>query len=492
MNNNFVLSEVHALEKQMHISANKNEFGTWYSQMCWANEEYLNILSTRRREILAQLQKHGAQFGYNATKMDTRNLSPGCKLCAQGEWSCLFINNKCNASCFYCPSSQNDLSEPSTQSFVFQEPISFIAYLERFGFKGASLSGGEPFLTFDKTLKFAKAIKNHFGSNLHLWLYTNGILADEHKLNLLAEAGLDEIRFDIGATGYNTQKVALAVGRIPTVTVEIPAVDLEKLKCVCKELAHLGVNHLNLHQLRATPYNVERIIKKDFHFIHGPKVLVAESEIIALECIKYVLDNEISLPVNYCSFVFKNSHQTKAARLRANEEFLKPHEELTRAGFIRCLYVKAEPEILSALFTELNEMDSLPKGTVFNYQESSSQLFFNMPLLSILFTKGHDIFLSYSFVHLRGALSYQNQFKEILLGGKKVFVEKVAVFRNHRIDKILHNLLEKVKIISEEQNFLDAIMQTSMETNIKDSDYIAMLLRIKEFEYMKQGLQEYY
>ena len=492
MNNSFVLSEVNALEKQKHINANKNEFGTWYSQMNWANDDYLNILSTSRREILLQLQKHGAQLGYSATKIDTRNLSPGCKLCAQGEWSCLFINNKCNASCFYCPSSQNEISEPSTQSFVFNDPSDYVTYLERFGFKGASLSGGEPFLTFDKTLKFVKAIKKHFGNNLHLWLYTNGILTDERNLDLLAEAGLDEIRFDIGATGYNTDKVALAVGRIPTVTVEVPAVDLNKLKTVSKELADLGVNHLNLHQLRATPYNVERIIKKDFHFIHGPKVLVAESEIIALECIKYILENEIPLPTNYCSFVFKNSHQTKAARLRAYEDLQKNHEELTRAGYLRSLYVRADPETLSFLFAELNEMATLPKGAVFNYQQSSSQLFFNIPLLPVMFSMGHEIFLSYSYVHLRGALSYQNQFKEIRLGGKKVYVEKVTTLPNQKLDKTMFHLLNKVNTISEERPFLEAITQILSSTNQQDNEYVSKLLHIKEFEYMKQGLQEYY
>ncbi len=487
-----MLSDVHFSEQQMHVIANRSEFGSWYAQMNWAHDDYLKTLSARRNEVLVQLQELGTQFGYNATKTDVRILSPGCKLCAEGEWSCLFINNKCNASCFYCPSSQNDISEPSTQSFVFQEPSSYIAYLERFGFKGASLSGGEPFLTFDKTLKFVKAIKKHFGNNLHLWLYTNGILADENKLNLLAEAGLDEIRFDIGATGYNTDKVALAVGRIPTVTVEVPAVDLNKLKTVSKELANLGVNHLNLHQLRATKYNVEKIIKKGFHFIHGPKVLVAESEIIALECIKYTLENEINLPVNYCSFVFKNSHQNKAARLRAYDEFLKPFDELTRAGFIRNLHVRAEPQVLSELSNELKSADYLPEGATFYYKETSSQLYFNLALLPVFFPKGYDILLSYSYVHLRGALSYQNQFKEIRLGGKKVFVEKVAVLHNQKIDSTLFHLLTKVMSIFEEQAFMKAIMQYFQETSQQDSDSIAMLLRVKEFEYMKQGLQEYY
>ena len=55
-------------------------------------------------------------------------------------------------------------------------------------------------------------------------MYTNGILADVSKFRKLAAAGLNEIRFDIGATTYGLDKVKLAKGILPNVTIEIPAV----------------------------------------------------------------------------------------------------------------------------------------------------------------------------------------------------------------------------------------------------------------------------
>ena len=78
-----------------------------------------------------------------------------------------------------------------------------MAYLERFCFTGASISGGEPLLTLGRSLSFIRAIKNRFGSAMHVWLYTNGTLATVDILTQLRDAGLDEIRFDIGATDYN-------------------------------------------------------------------------------------------------------------------------------------------------------------------------------------------------------------------------------------------------------------------------------------------------
>lgn len=486
------MSRVHELEKQLHIKANKKEFGQWYSSMKWADEAFLSQLSEQRKELISLIKENDAHFGYNNTKTDTRKLSPGCRICAEGEWSCLFINNKCNAACFYCPSAQNEISEPSTQTFTFAEPESYIAYLERFGFKGASLSGGEPFLTFEKTLNFVKAIKKNFGQKLHLWLYTNGILADETKLDLLAEAGLDEIRFDIGATAYSLSKVAMAVGRIPVVTVEIPAVDLEKLKAVCKDLADIGVNHLNLHQLRATPYNVERLMKKGFYFLHGPKVLVAESEVIALKCINYVLNNKIQLPVNYCSFVFKNSHQNRSARIRAGVEMVKPYEEFTRAGFLRSLFVKAEPEELAVLHIELKNMKQLPVGAEFLYMNNADSLYFNTSLLSFFYNKGMDVFLSYSYVTMRGYLSYQNPFKELRADKKKVFIEKISVLRPQKVENTLYLFLQIIAALSSEQDFLQAIFKYNPDEAENENLNTELLLRIKELEYMKEGLQEYY
>ena len=101
---------------------------------------------------------------------------------------------------------------------------------------------------------------------MHVWLYTNGTRVDRDILLRLRDAGLDEIRFDIGATGYRLDKLRLAVGHIPTVTVEIPAIAEEKALMQAKmvEMAEAGVNYLNLHQLRLTPYNFERLAPRGY------------------------------------------------------------------------------------------------------------------------------------------------------------------------------------------------------------------------------------
>jgi pyruvate formate-lyase activating enzyme-like uncharacterized protein len=235
---------------------NRREYGEGYGQLRWLDAAGAAAAMAARQALLESLAG-GVEIGCKGTKLDGRNLSPGCRRCVEGSWSCLFVNGRCNCDCFYCPTDQQSLGLPTTNTVEFRTPADYVGYLERFGFRGASLSGGEPLLTPGRTLGFLRAIKEHFGAGMHLWLYTNGTLLTRELVAELAAAGLDEIRFDIGATGYSLKQAALAAGVIPCLTVEIPAIpeEQELLQSKLAEMRQVGVHHLNLHQLRLTPYN---------------------------------------------------------------------------------------------------------------------------------------------------------------------------------------------------------------------------------------------
>ena len=83
------------------------------------------------------------------------------------------------------------------------------------------------------------------------------------------------------------------------------------------DLATVGVKHLNLHQLRLTPHSFERFVGRPYTFLHGERVTILESELTALELLRYARETNLDLPVNYCSFVYKNRYQKAAARRRS-------------------------------------------------------------------------------------------------------------------------------------------------------------------------------
>jgi pyruvate formate-lyase activating enzyme-like uncharacterized protein len=323
---------------QKHIDSNRREYGSRYDQLIFAGPEQLAAAVAERRELLQWLEQR-AGFGYAGTKVDCNGLSPGCRSCGEGGWSCLFVNGRCNGRCFYCPTAQDDDGPPVTNGLAFSTPREYAAYVAAMGFSGVSISGGEPLLTPELTLSYLREVRRRCGNDLHLWLYTNGTLLTTDLCRRLRDAGLDEIRFDLGAVRYNLKKLRLAVGCIPTVTVEIPAVpedeDLLRLKMV--EMAEAGVNHLNLHQMRLTPHNFIPLTERGYIFIHGEKVTSLESELCALRIVRFGLERGIPLPVNYCSFPYKRRFQHAAARRRAALTICAPGVTVTESGYLRTL-----------------------------------------------------------------------------------------------------------------------------------------------------------
>ena len=329
----------HIQTKQLRlIESNRLEYGYKYDLLNFAGRDRLLTAEAERRELLQWLEQR-ATFCYAGTKVDCTSLSPGCRHCGDGGWSCLFVNGRCNGHCFYCPTSQDDHGPPVTNGLAFIDPDEYADYVAKLGFSGVSISGGEPLLTPDLTLSFLRAVRKRCGDKVHLWLYTNGIKLTADLCSKLKDAGLDEIRFDLGAVRYHLKKLRLAIGCIPTVTVEIPAVpeDEELLKLKMVEMAEAGVKHLNLHQMRLTPYNFGHLTARGYTFLHGEKVTLLESELCALRMVRFGLEQCIPLPVNYCSFTFKRRFQLAASRRRAALSICGSGETVTESGFLRTL-----------------------------------------------------------------------------------------------------------------------------------------------------------
>ena len=320
------------------IATNRQEYGRDYEFLAFPTAGQAMAAHAERDGLLAWLKQH-AEFGCRETKVDCRRLSPGCRSCADGGWSCLFINGRCNASCFYCPASQDETDGPQSNGIPFTTPEDYAEYVALFGFTGVSISGGEPLLTLDRTLAYLAAVRRRCGDAVHLWMYTNGTLLTREIVGRLHDAGLDEIRFDIGATNYDLTRLRLAVGVIPTVTVEIPAVPEEEVLMRAKlvEMAAAGVRHLNLHQMRLTPHNFRHLAGRDYTFMHGEKVTVLESELTALRLVRYSLEQGIDLPVNYCSYPYKRRFQHAAARRRGVRFIMSGDESITEAGYVRAV-----------------------------------------------------------------------------------------------------------------------------------------------------------
>lgn len=313
------------------VNDSKSNFKEWET-LKWMNSKQARSALEKREALLENLN-----LLFKDTKPYHNRISDGCKLCGLGQWSCLFITGKCNAGCFYCPASQLADHAPTTQNLDFSSAQEYAEYVNHFNFKGVSFSGGEPLLYFDRTLEYLKAVRKKCRPDLYVWMYTNGILAETSKFRKLAAAGLNEIRFDIGATAYSLDKVKLAKGIIPNVTIEIPAVpeQKEKIKQLLPAMIEAGVTNLNLHQLRLTKHNVKNLSKKNYTYIPAEQPIVLESELAALEILNYAHDRNFNIGINYCSFHFKNRFQKAGFRQKVASALAGTDEVLTQNGYIR-------------------------------------------------------------------------------------------------------------------------------------------------------------
>jgi uncharacterized protein len=473
------------------VQNNLDEYDPDAVTMKWLKGQEAAQTESIRQGLLDDIRKKGL-FLFNNTKPFHKNISPGCRLCGEGSWSCLFINNLCNAGCFFCPARQDNLDEPGTSTLTFSSPQDYADYLEEFNFTGASISGGEPLISFDKTVSFVRHIKERLGKRIYLWLYTNGTLATEEKLSMLADAGLDEIRFNITATGYDLAKAQMASRFIANVTVEIPAIpeDYETMKAKISEMADTGISFLNLHQIRCTKHNGRQLAEHGYTFLHGPQIGILESELTALKLLRYAVTEDLNLGVNYCSLIYRHRFQTRSSRARWAPLMAKPFEDVTEAGMIRIIRMDGQPETIARI-----EMDLVSKGcdpVRWSFSMDKTRIFVAADLLAMINPIPSAVRLSYAIATVRPGITYHNPFREIrLASGKKIVIERATAFMDIELTGPEIELFRGAFLENHKPEEPDAIYKKALALDPTGS-HAKKWQKIMQAEALRSGLLEYY
>ncbi len=330
----------------------------------WLDESRIEQVNEERSALREELSEFSSA-STDGLKPRYGPLSPGCEACRDGRWSCLFLNSRCNADCFWCLRDRNEPSEPppNAHGLEFRDPDGYAEFLVRCGYTAVGFSGGEPLLDRPRLLDYIRAVRDRLGDEGWLWLYTNGLLITREIAGELADAGLDEIRVDIAACGYDLEPLKW-IARTPLVpTVEIPCLpeDKKRLERLLPVLQDLGVRHLHLHQLAANEKNIQRYLGRGYTFLHHPEMIVLESDFTALRLIRRAAELGLTMGVQLCTKPYKKRAQGRSRRLRALQfsVTMPPLATVTETGFLREFIVASPRDSVgdvNAWFRE-NEVD---------------------------------------------------------------------------------------------------------------------------------------
>jgi len=269
----------------------------------------------------------------------------GCMHCIRGSKVVIFITGLCDDKCFYCPVSPDKLYHDITR--VDEEPVysleDIVYEVYRIGADGASITGGDPLVKVERTIKTIRLLKELFGDGFHIHLYTSGRYASSSVLLELERAGLDEIRFHVvGDWVLKRIDLALKTLRDVEVGVEIPVFPdrVEKTKHLIKKLDQMGVKFINLNELEVSENNIRAILLHGYK-LEDNKPVVKRSREAALEIVRWTSRNTSRITVHFCPAVYKDRVQMRIRLIRKAMRMAKPYEEITADGMI--VVLEAEP-----------------------------------------------------------------------------------------------------------------------------------------------------
>lgn len=291
----------------------------------------------------------------------------GCRSCLLGTGlSAVRRTNTCNLKCKFCynygeldriPPVGEGLWEIGGTKFYEQDLELLLSAQQKP--TGVSYVYLEPFMEIEK---YYPVVRRFRDAGVHQHLYTNGTLATEETLAALGEAGLDEIRFNLGASGTADKviaNIAIAKKHIGQVGVETPMTPAFYDAFQRKKDAILatGLDFINCAELHLNPNNIGNYMGENMYMARQGYLSPIWSRELTLRLMKQAADEVWPIAVHDCS------NRTKFARglnLRAKEGGWFGASDY-HCEFDRIPYEAFLPVLRDESFMFLEE-EELPKG----------------------------------------------------------------------------------------------------------------------------------
>ncbi len=301
--------------------------------MPYQHEIVLDVLSQietavdkRRRDKMAQIKGLKTICGRTRFVGEESRFSAGCRSCLTGTGlTAIRKTNKCNLQCKFCYDYGQMHCQPPIGEGMWEiggtkfreEDIELLLSIHQKP-TGISYVYLEPFMEIEK---YYGIIRKFHEAGIHQHMYTNGTLATGQNLRDLAAAGLDELRFNLGASGCADKVIqAMETARkyFRYVGIETPMTPafFEAFMQKKERILSIGLDFINCAELHLNPNNIDNYFGEKMYMCRGGYVSPIWSRDLTLDLMRMADEEHWPLLVHDCS------NHTKFARdlnLRAKE-----------------------------------------------------------------------------------------------------------------------------------------------------------------------------
>ena len=275
-----------------------------------------------RREVPGLKSLDGRSFFVG----DPARFPKGCRSCLQGTGlSAVRKTNRCNLRCPFCyDCGAMDDQPPIGEGYweiggtrFREEDLPLLLNTSRRP-TGIAYVYLEPFMEIEKYYPIIRAFHE---AGVYQHLYTNGTLTTPENLKALGAAGLNELRFNLGASGC-ADGVIKAIGEakkhIPMVGVETPVTPELYEAFLSKKAAILatGLDFMNCAELHLNPNNLANYLGENMYMYRLGYLSPISSHELTLKLMRRAAEEGWPVAVHDCC------NATKFARdlnLRAHE-----------------------------------------------------------------------------------------------------------------------------------------------------------------------------
>lgn len=269
----------------------------------------------------------------------------GCIQCRQGAKMVMFVSGLCPSDCFYCPVSEAKIdhdvlfaNERKLEGTTMEEWLPQVfAEVQATGAWGTGITGGDPLVVPERVAGFIRGLKAEYGPEHHVHLYTQQF-AKRETLELLAEAGLDELRIHphewlwarFGSTPY-VRMVQDARELGMTIGVEIPCIPEREddIALLAQQAHEAGAMYLNMNELEYSTINADPLRDRGFELVGDEDNRVHGSMETGYRSVARLWKELPGFTVHFCSSRFKDGTQLTKRLGRRRDRTAKPYMEKT-------------------------------------------------------------------------------------------------------------------------------------------------------------------